>query len=89
MIAEDLHTRFRVGVVCWLEAESVDAHLGKKDFHEAYQSAEGETIICDYSLDLVKLGEMCSIDGFISENAIDAEVAGRPGVGGEFVQHVC
>lgn len=86
--AEDLHARLGVGVVGGLESQAVDAHFCEKDFHEAYESSEGQAVVCYDTFDLVELGEMCSVDAFIAEDAIDREVARRTWVRGKFVKHV-
>ncbi len=88
MEAVNLQARFRIGIIGRLEAKLVYPHLRKEDFHEADQAAEGEAEVGDDAFDLVELGEVGRVDGFVAEDAVDGEVAGRVRVRGEFVQHV-
>ena len=88
-MAKDLHTWFCVGIICRLETQFIDAHLGEEDFHEADQAAKSKAIVSNDPFDLVKFREVCSVDGLIPEDAIDGEVSSRVRIGCELVEHVC
>ena len=88
MEAKDLHARFRVGVVGRLETQAVDAHFGEEDFHEADEPSQGQAVVCYDTFDLVEFSQMCSVDAFVAEDAVDGEVARWTRVCGEFVEHI-
>lgn len=88
MEPENLHTRFRIRIVCGLESQLVNTHLCKEDLHEPYQSAEREAKVCDDTLYLVELRQMCCINGLVSKDSIDREVTGWSRICGELVEHV-
>lgn len=75
VVTENLHRWLCVWVVCWLEAEVGDAHLAEEDFHEADQTTQGQPVVCDDTFDLVEFSQMRLIDGFVTEDTIDGEVA--------------
>ena len=89
VIAENLQARLRIGVVCGLEAQPVDAHLGEEDFHEADQSAKREAKVGNDAFDLVELGQMRGVHALVAEDTVDGEVASGARVGGELVKHIC
>lgn len=74
MEAEYLHARFGVGIVCWLELKLIDAEFLEEFVERTDQIAESEIVIGDYAFDLMKLGEMRSIERLVTEYTIDAEV---------------
>lgn len=86
-MSENLHTRFRIRVVSGFEFEFCDSHFCEEDFHEADEATEGEVVVCDDAFDLVEFGQMGGVDGFVAEDAVDGEVAGGAGGGGETVEH--
>ena len=88
MEAKDLHARFRVGVVCRLETQAVDAHFGEEDFHEADESPQGQAVVGYDAFDLVEFCKMCSVDAFVAEDAVDGIVPRWTRVCGEFVEHI-
>ena len=85
---EDLQAGFCVGVVGRLETQAVDAHFGEEDFHEAYKSSQGQTIVCYDTFDLVEFSEMCGVDAFVAEDPIDREIARGTWVRSKFMKHV-
>ena len=82
-----LHARFGIWVIGRLEAELVDSHFGEENFHESNQPAQCEAKIRNHTFHLVEFRQMRGIDGLIAENPVDGEVARRPRVGSQFVQH--
>jgi hypothetical protein len=82
VLSENLHRRLGVRVVGGFEAQARDTHTAEEVFEEALQTAERETEICNDTFDLVELGEMGGVDGFVAEDAVDGEVAGGAGVFG-------
>ena len=76
MVAEDLHTGLGVRVVGGLELEVSDAHLVEENLHELHETTQGQAVVGDDTFYLVELGKMCSVDGFVSEDTVDGEVAG-------------
>ena len=88
MEAEDLHARFRIGIVSGLEAQVADTHFREEDLHEADEAAQSQAVIGNDAFDLVELGEVGGVDGLVAEDAVDGEVARGAGIGGEFVEDV-
>jgi hypothetical protein len=76
VVSEDLHRRLGVGVVGRFEAQARDTHVGEEVFEEALEPAKRETEVSDDAFDLMELGEMGGVDGFVAEDAVDGEVAG-------------
>lgn len=87
MEPENLHAGFGVRVICRLEAELVDSHFSEKYLHESNQPAQREAKIRNHAFHLVEFSQMRGIDGFIAENPVDGEVARRPRVCSQLVQH--
>jgi hypothetical protein len=71
-------TYFCVWVVRRLEPDLLDAHLAEEDFHESNQVRKGQSTVRDNTFDLVELGQVRCIHGFVSEDAVNAEELGRP-----------
>ena len=88
MEAENLHAGFGIRVVGGLETQAVDPHFREEDFHEAYESSQGQAVVGNDSFDLVEFCEMRSVDALVTEDAIYREVACGAGIGGEFVENV-
>ena len=87
MKAKNLHTRFRIRIICRLEAQFMNPHFRKKYLHEADEATKSEAIIGDDAFDLVEFREMSGVDGFVAKDAVDGEVADGVGFGGEGVEH--
>jgi hypothetical protein len=81
-MSEDFHRRLSVRVVSGFEAQARDTHAGEEVLEEALEAAERQTKVCDDAFDLVELGEMGGVDGFVAEDAVDGEVACGAGVFG-------
>lgn len=58
MIAEYLHTRLGVRIIRRLELQLSDSKLLKEFVQSTDEIAQGETVIGDYALDLMKFSEM-------------------------------
>lgn len=84
--AEDFHAGLGVRVIRGFEAQVFDSHVAEEVFEEALEAAEGEAKVGDDAFDLVEFSEVGCVDGFVAEDAVDGEVAGGAGVGGEAVE---
>mmetsp|Transcript_7485 Transcript_7485/g.15111 ORF Transcript_7485/g.15111 Transcript_7485/m.15111 type:complete len:209 (+) Transcript_7485:347-973(+) len=74
MIAEDLHRRFGVRVVCGFEAQLGNADLLEESANSAYQVTECKVAISHKTFHLVKLTKVRGIHGLVTEHAVDREV---------------
>ena len=52
----------------------MNAQLRKEILQEPHSIAEAQVVFRNHALDLVELGKMRCIDGFVAEDAVDGEV---------------
>jgi hypothetical protein len=74
VVGIDFHAGFGVGIGSWLEAELGHAEFGEEGADYAHEHGQGRSLLSDDSFDLAELGQMGSVEGFVSENFVDAEV---------------
>ena len=80
MVAEDLHGRLGVRVVGGLEAQVGNAHVAEEVLKETLEATKSEAKVGNDTFNLVELGQVSSIDSFVTEDTIDGEVARRTGI---------
>lgn len=73
---ENFHTWLGIRVESRLEFDVGHTHLLEEDLHESNQITQSQVLVRDDSLDLVELGQMSGIDGFVTVNTIDREEFG-------------
>ncbi len=91
MVPKDLHRRFRVRVECRFETKLGDTNLFEKGFDGTDEVTEGEVVVCDEALYLMKFAQMRGVHGFVTEHAVDGEVTcgfEASWLVGEFVEHL-
>jgi hypothetical protein len=85
---ENLHGRLRVWIVCWLEAQLLQAQTLEEGMQSADEVTECEATVAYETLNLVEFCQMGSVYVLIAEHPINREVLCRPEAFlGKAVQH--
>src|SRR5690606_4339810 len=87
MEAENFHGRLGVWVISRFESQLVHSHLCKEGSHETNQVTQSQTEISNDTLDLMELGQMCGVDGLVTEDSVNREVFRGDWVLCELVEH--
>ena len=74
MVGKNLHRRFGVRIVRWLELQVGHPQLGEEGVEHANQVPKRQVVVADHAFNLVELRQVSGVQCLVTEDTVNRKV---------------